>query len=165
MYGTQVNSTKQSTPTVGLPKSSSARDSKKIVAYNSSKRCSQKFLLVTKLAQSYWKKKETNCCSFPYLIWCKNIQIAQQKYSSEFYEAINSNCRAFQKFNWLRFQKTLPAILLKVVQKKCSKVAPKKEKKGYYLFYLVWLKKCTNCMTKVRFRNIFFPSSRRKQRY
>ena len=159
-----MNSTKQSTPTVGLPKSSSARDSKKIVAYNSSKRCSQKFLLETKLAQSYWKKGK-NCCSFPYLIWCKNIQIAQQKYSSEFYEAINSNCRAFHKFNWLRFQKTLPAILLKVVQKKCSKVAPKKEKKGYYLFYLVWLKKCTNCMTKVRFRNIFFPSSRRKQRY
>ena len=65
----------------------------------------------------------------------QNIQIAQQKYTSEFYEAINSNCRAFHKVQLVEiFKKRCPQFFF--LFKKCSKVAPKKEKNCYSLF--IW---------------------------
>ena len=133
MYGTQVNSTKQSTPAVGLPKSSSARDSKKmlpVIPLN----VVQKLLLVTKLAQSYWKKRKQIAALF--LIWSdakiyklhnKSTQVNSTKQSTRTVGLSTSS------IGW-DFKKHCPQFFF--FFKKFSKVAPKKEKNCYSLF--IW---------------------------
>ena len=113
----------------------------------------QKLLLVTKLAQSYWKKRKKMLLFFPYLIWCKIYKLHNKSTQVNSTKQSTRTVGLSTKFNWLRFSKNAA-----LNSSSCSKNAQKllqKRKKIVTLFLFGLIQKCTNCITKVRFRNIF----------